>query len=193
MKKITSFVLALVLMLSAIGCGAHTHDFVLSESESTPVGCFTDGLEVKICACGERTEQVVKSTGHVFVLSEEESKAAKCEKDGLEVKICSCGERTEEVLPATGHDMKVTSEIKAGCGNPGSIDYKCTNCGKMQYNNIDPLGHNIEETPSEPSRVKRCLNEGCTECEWAEGNNKHKDALTFKFTKVEEAALDAKY
>ncbi len=192
MKKITSFVLALVLMLSAIGCGAHTHDFVLSESKSTPVGCFTDGLEVKICACGERTEQVIKSTGHVFVLSEEESKPVKCEKDGLEVKICSCGERTEQVLAATGHDMKVTSEIKAGCGNPGSIDYKCSICNKKEYQFLPATGHAYAD-PTEPSRVIPCTNVGCKDCAWTEPNNKYEEVLTFHFTKEDEAAIDAKY
>jgi hypothetical protein len=37
------------------------------------------------------------------------------------------------------------------------------------------------------------LNEGCPECYWAEDNGKHTEALTFNFTKDDEAAIDAKY
>lgn len=135
------------------------------------------------------------SCGHVheFVLSESESVRVGCLTDGLEVKICSCGERLEEVIKATGHDMQVTLEAKPGCTTSGSVDYRCANCGRMQYTNVDPLGHNYEETPSEPSRVARCLNENCTSCKWGEPNNKNKEALTFHFTKEDEAAIDAKY
>lgn len=130
---------------------------------------------------------------HEFVLSETDSKPAKCLEDGVEVKVCSCGEKQEQVLPATGHDMKVTMESKPTCTGNGSTDYRCSKCGKMEYNNVEALGHNYEESASEPSRVKRCLNEGCTSCAWGESNGTHKETLTFNFTKEDEAALDAKY
>ena len=153
MKKIIAIMLACVILLSAAGC-SHTHKFELSESESTPVGCLTEGIEVK---------------------------------------ICSCGERQETKIEATGHDMMIVMDVKPGCTRPGSTDYKCSNCGKVEYNNVDPLGHSYEEKPSEPSRVIRCTNEGCLSCFWGESNNKHKEALTFNFTKEDEAAIDAKY
>lgn len=130
---------------------------------------------------------------HEFVLSEADSKAATCVAEGIEVKLCSCGEKQEQTFPATGHDMKLSMESKPSCTETGSTDYKCTKCGKMEYNNIEALGHNIEETPSEPSRLRRCLNEGCTVCTWNEPGDKHKETLTFHFTKEDEAAIDAKY
>ena len=130
---------------------------------------------------------------HEFVYSETDSKRVTCTEDGVEVKVCSCGEKQETVIPATGHDMKLATESKPTCTGEGSTDYKCINCGKMEYNNVEALGHKYEETPSEPSRVRRCLNEGCTSCAWTESNGKHKDALTFKFTKDDETALDTKY
>ncbi|MBQ2252099.1 MAG: hypothetical protein II329_03935, partial [Clostridia bacterium] len=34
---------------------------------------------------------------------------------------------------------------------------------------------------------------GCISCRWGESNGKHKEALTFNFTKEDEAAIDAKY
>ncbi|MBE6661410.1 MAG: hypothetical protein E7605_08435 [Ruminococcaceae bacterium] len=130
---------------------------------------------------------------HEFVLSESESTPATCVAAGVEVKVCSCGERQETQIEPTGHDMQVTMEIKPSCTRPGSTDYKCVNCGKMEYTNIEPTGHAYEEAPSEPSRVIRCTNEGCVSCQWGEANNKHKEALTFNFTKEDEAAIDAKY
>ena len=153
MKKIMSLILLLALMISAASCG-HTHKFEISEAESIPASCLTDGLEVK---------------------------------------VCSCGEKQETVLKATGHDMVLIMETKPACTRPGAADYKCNNCGELKYTNIDPLGHNYEEAPSEPSRVIRCTNEGCISCRWGEPNNKHKEALTFNFTKEDEAAIDAKY
>ena len=157
MKKTISLLLVFVLLASMVssfaGCG-HTHEFVLSETESKPLTC---------------------------------------EEDGLEVKICSCGERQETVLTATGHDMRVAVTAEPSCTETGAIDYRCSKCGKMKYTNVDATGHNYEENPSEPSRVIRCLNENCTSCKWGESNGKHTEALTFNFTKEDEAAIDAKY
>lgn len=130
---------------------------------------------------------------HEFVLSDTESTSVTCTTDGVEVKVCSCGERQETPVEATGHDMKVTMEIEPSCTRPGSTDYKCSKCGKMEFSNVEALGHNYEDAPSEPSRVIRCTNEGCISCVWGESNNKHKEALTFCFTKDDEAEIDAKY
>ena len=130
---------------------------------------------------------------HEFVLSETESTFATCLAGGVEVSVCSCGEKQERQVEALGHDMKVVMEVKPSCTRPGSTDYKCSNCGKMEYNNVEALGHSYEEAPSEPSRVIRCTNEGCLSCLWGEPNNKHKETLTFNFTKEDEAAIDAKY
>lgn len=157
MKKILSLLLVFVMLLAiasaTVGC-SHEHEFVLSEADSKPVSCT---------------------------------------EDGIEVKVCSCGEKQEQVIPKTGHDLSLVMESKPTCTGTGSADYRCSNCGQMQYNNIEALGHNYEETPTEPSRAKRCLNEGCTSCVWNESGDKHKEVLTFKFTKEDEAAIDAKY
>ena len=130
---------------------------------------------------------------HKFVLSEADSKLVSCTEDGIEVKVCSCGAKQEQVIPMTGHDWKLAMESKPTCTGTGMADYKCTKCGKMKYTNIEALGHAYEETASEPSRVRRCLNEGCTSCVWGESGDKHKEVLTFSFTKEDEAAIDAKF
>lgn len=134
-----------------------------------------------------------KSHVHEFVLSEADSKPASCTAAGLEVKVCSCGEKQETPIEATGHNFQVVLDTPPTCTGKGSIDSKCANCGRMQYTNVDATGHNFEEVSSEPSRVRRCLNEGCTECAWGEYESKYTDELTFKFTEEDEAAIEAKY
>ena len=134
-----------------------------------------------------------KSHVHEFVLSEADSKPVTCTAAGLEVKVCSCGEKQETPIEATGHNFQVVLDTPPSCTGKGSIDSKCANCGRMQYTNVDATGHNFEETSSEPSRVRRCLNAGCTECAWGEYEGKYTDELTFKFTEEDEAALEAKY
>ncbi len=173
MKKLLVALLTLLLVFSLAGC-----DLLPEEVKGT-----VDNIINSIM--GEHV--------HNFVLSESDSKEVTCLEDGLEVKICSCGEREENVVPALGHDMQVTIEIKATCIKDGSVDYMCFNCGEVKYEKIMALGHNMEEKPSEPSRVMRCLNEGCTVCLWGEPGTKHEEALTFNFDAEDEAAINAKY
>lgn len=137
--------------------------------------------------CGE-VEHV-----HNFEVSEADSTAATCLEGGLEVRVCSCGEKLESDLEALGHDMTVAMEVKPKCTSTGSVDYRCSRCGKLEFTNVEALGHAYEESPSEPSRVIRCTNEGCTSCLWGESSGKNAEALTFNFTKEDEAAIDAKY
>ncbi len=148
-----------------------------------------------LASCNNGNNEQPSETPHVheFVLSEADSTPAGCLTEGIEVKVCSCGEKQETPVEALGHNMKVTMEIKPNCTRPGSIDYKCTKCGKIEFTNVQALGHNYEDAPSEPSRVIRCTNEGCVSCKWGESNNKHKETLTFSFTKEDEAEIDAKY
>ena len=164
MKKIIALLLAVVLSLSFVGC-----NFINPTPEQTTVHT------------------------HEFVLSETDSKAATCTEAGVEVKVCSCGEKQETVLEATDHDMRVSMEIAPSCTKTGSVDYRCSKCGKMKYTNVDATGHTYEESSSEPSRAMRCLNGNCNSCKWGESNGTHTEALTFKFGEEEKAALDAKY
>ena len=165
MKKLLTSLLALVMVLSMVSCdintvisqipflGPHEHNFVLSETDSTP---------------------------------------ATCEKDGVEVMVCSCGEKQETATEAFGHTLKAAA-FTPSCTEPTTKTETCTRCGKKVRTKIDPIGHNYEETPTEPSRVARCLNENCGSCIWVESEGKYTETLTFSFTKEDEATLDAMY
>ena len=80
MKKIIALLLVFVFLFTAVSCDfnpepqettAHVHEFVLSEEESKAVTCTVDGLEVKVCSCGERQETPIEATGHNMVLAAE--------------------------------------------------------------------------------------------------------------------------
>ena len=130
---------------------------------------------------------------HEFVLDKNASTVT-CTKDGNEVYVCSCGEKDERPTVAYGHDFQVLRHTDPTCTSAGTTDYRCTKCGRNSYENLVPTGHNYEESPSEPSRVIQCLNDGCVSAQWATvSNGKHDEALTFSFTKEDEAELDAKY
>ena len=164
MKKIIALLLVFVFLFTAVSCN--------------------------------KTPEPEETTAHVheFVLSEADSKAATCTVAGLEVKICACGEKQENVIdPVGSHDMRLVMEGTPSCTDSATTMHKCARCGKVTKTTIEATGHNYEESASEPSRVIRCLNEGCTACKFGKSNGTHAEALTFNFTKEDEAAIDAKY
>ena len=165
MKKLLSLLLAIVMVLSMVSCDINT---VLSQIP------FFGPHE------------------HNFVLSEADSTPATCENGGVDVMVCSCGEKQETVTEALGHSMKA-SAFTPSCTEPTSKTETCARCGKKVRTKVEATGHNYEEAPSEPSRLARCLNEGCSSCIWVESEGKYTETLTFSFTKEDEAALDAKY
>ena len=129
---------------------------------------------------------------HNFVLSETESTPATCEKGGVDVMVCSCGEKQETVTEATGHSMKA-SAFTPSCTEPTSKTETCTRCGKKVRTKVEATGHNYEEAPSEPSRLTRCLNEGCGSCIWVDSEGKYTETLTFSFTSADEAKIEQMY
>ncbi len=177
MKKIIALLLVFVFLFSMVSCNLLPFIKEIKPAETTPEVTTPDAT----------TEHV-----HNFVLSEADSTPAKCETAGLEVSICSCGAKEEKTVEALGHNMKVQMENKPSCTETGTTVYKCSKCTKREYVTTDALNHNYDTT-TEPSRLVRCLNEGCPSCYWAESNGKHTEALTFNFTKDDEAAIDAKY
>lgn len=169
MKKLLTALLAIVMVLSMVSCDISTYISQLPFIQN------------------QNQEHV-----HNFVISETESTAATCEEGGISVKVCSCGEKQEEAVEALGHDMRAKNFVPS-CTEASTKTESCTRCGKKVRTKVDPIGHNYEETPSEPSRLARCLNEGCSSCTWVEYEGKYDEVLTFSFTKEDEAALDAMY
>ena len=171
MKKIIALLLVCAFLFSMVSCSLLPGN---TPAETTP----------EVTTPGEHV--------HNFVLSEKDSTAATCLTAGLEVSICSCGEKEEKEVEALGHTMKVQMENKPSCTETGTTVLICSVCRQREYVTTEATGHNYDTT-IEPSRLVRCLNENCPECYWREDNGTHTEALTFSFTKEDEAAIDAKY
>ena len=174
MKKIIALLLVFAFMLSMASCNFGPFAQGTTPAETTP----------EVTTPGEHV--------HEFVVSEADSTPAKCLTAGIEVSICSCGAKEEKEVEALGHTMKVQMETKPSCTDTGTTVLKCSKCGTREYVTSDAIGHNYS-TDIEASRMVRCLNENCPECYWREDNGTHTEALTFSFTKEDEAAIDAKY
>lgn len=125
MKKLLSVIFVLALVVSLASCamlpesfvdtlnglkdqifGAeHVHEFVYSESESVPAACLVEGLEVKICSCGERQETVLEAKEHNMELSKETE--PNCVRAGSIEYTCSeCGKKTKESVLPLGHNYE---------------------------------------------------------------------------------------
>ena len=107
MKRILALMLVGILLLSAVSCNteeppAHVHDFVLSETDSTPAQCLLGGVEVKVCACGERQETPLEALGHNMQVTMEVKPA--CTRPGsVDYKCLNCGKREYSNIEALGH------------------------------------------------------------------------------------------
>ena len=201
MKKIIALLLACVMLFSMASCNlipsgnANQTTAAETTAATTPAETTPAATTPAETTPAETTpaETTTEEHIHEYVISEKESKKAKCTTDGLDVGICSCGAREERVVEALGHNMKVQSERKPSCTESGTTIYKCSRCTTREYVTADALGHNYEEA-TDPSRVIRCLNEGCTSCQWpTTSNGTHTEALTFNFTAEDEAEIETMY
>ena len=150
MKKIIALLLVAVVLFSMVSCNfapinntqattpaettpevttpenttEHTHNFVLSEEDSTPATCLEGGVEVSICSCGEREEKAVEALGHNMKVQMENKPS--CTEGGTTVLKCSkCGKREYVNVDALGHNYEEDVEASRvhRCLNEG-----CTSC-----------------------------------------------------------------
>ena len=103
---------------------AHTHNFVVSEKESKAAKCTTEGLEVKLCACGAREETTLEALGHNMRVQMETKPS--CTDTGTTIYKCSrCSNREYVTTDATGHNYDTTTEPSrlVRC-----LNENCTDC-----------------------------------------------------------------
>ena len=72
MKKISSLLLAMVMVVSLTSCtpptgadsstGPHVHEFVVTKTQKAY--CSKDGYKKLKCSCGETKEEVIEKLGH---------------------------------------------------------------------------------------------------------------------------------
>lgn len=106
--------------------------------------CTEEGLEERVCKCGEKETQAILATGHTFgkwtVLKE-----ATCSNKGKQERVCKCGEKETKEIPLTTHKWE-----KATCKKPKT----CKVCGKTEG---QPSAHDWKEaTCGAPKTCKVC-------------------------------------
>ena len=115
----------------------HTHEFVLSEADSTSADCLNAGLEVMICACGERQETTLEALGHEMRVTMEVKPT--CTATGSVDYVCSkCGKREFTNVTELGHNFPEVSFEPSRvipCSNEN-----CTECLWGESNGIQCRG-----------------------------------------------------
>ncbi len=133
-RKLICLVL-LILILSLVGCGnihigGHNYGEWQVVNEAT---CTEDGLQERVCSCGDKETEAIPALGHEIVAME--GKAATCTKDGAaEGSRCSrCKQvlQEQQVIPA-GHTEVVIPGIAPTCTRAGKEDGSfCSVCGEI--------------------------------------------------------------
>ena len=125
---------------------AHVHAFG-QWTIVTEATCTENGLQERVCECGEKESEVVPAKGHTFgewtVVT-----APTCGTTGEKQKECDvCHHIETEVIPATGEHtygewIVVTA---ATCEEKGQKKRTCDSCGEEEFLSIDALGHDYDE------------------------------------------------
>lgn len=128
----------------------HTHAFG-AWTTAQAATCTEDGLQERICACGEKETQKLDALGHTEVI--DAAVTPTCTTDGkTEGSHCSvCSEvlAPQEIVPATHDWMQVALLESATCFTYGEERRSCRACGVVENAPVEPLEHNFvkdEET-----------------------------------------------
>ncbi len=152
MKRILSFILVLVCLLSLAACGTkHEHDFVLSESDSKAATCTKDGVEVKICSCGERQETVIPALGHDQQIFRE-SKPSCTSTGSIGYRCDRCNEMTTEKIDATGHNFEENSSEPSRAKR--CLNENCTYCTWGEPNNKNKEALTFKFTKEDEDKIE---------------------------------------
>ena len=143
MKKISLFFMALVLMLTLVGCG-HKHAYQEKVVEAT---CIEEGYTEYTCECGDTyQDNKVAAKGHSYgewtVVKE-----ATEEEEGSKEKVCSvCNDKVTETIAKLEHTHKYSEEkVEATCTEAGYTVFTCA-CGhSYQGDNVAAKGHSFGE------------------------------------------------
>ena len=119
----------------------HVHEFS-GWTLVTPVTCESEGVEQRICACGESEERTIAAIGHNYI--DHPGQPATCTDAGWEeYRTCSrCDYSDYEEVAALGHSYVYNAGKAATCTEIGWEPYRtCTRCGVSTYRTIAALGH----------------------------------------------------
>ena len=136
----------------------------------TEATCTENGLQERVCECGEKESEVVEAKGHTF--GEWTTTVEPTCADGERQRVCSdCGYVEKEVIEAVSEHTfgEWTVETSATCTEAGRETRVCGVCGEEEFRSIDALGHDYDEgqvtteaTCTEDGvKTFTCQREGC--------------------------------
>ena len=124
---------------------AHVHAFG-QWTVVTEATCTENGLQERVCECGEKESEVVEAKGHTF--GEWTTTVEPTCADGEKKRVCSdCGHVEKEVIEAVSEHTfgEWTVETSATCTEKGQEKRTCDSCGEEEFRSIDALGHDYDE------------------------------------------------
>lgn len=138
------------------------HSFT-SWTEDTPATCIAKGKEVRTCSsCGltEYQDIPIKDHNIVEIPAVESTCTTKGHTAGTQCDYCKKVFIETEELPLASHDYgEWEEETPATCITLGKEIRTCNDCGAVDYQDIEILGHDIVETEAVAST---CTEKGHT-------------------------------
>ena len=131
--------LALLLTAFAVSCSHKDHSFGKWETVSA-ASCTEDGLEKRVCECGEEEARVIEKLEHTYTARDEVTDPT-CTEQGYTTHFCACGESiTDSYTSKISHSYgEWTVTTAATCTDKGEEQRKCE-CGDTEVREIEATG-----------------------------------------------------
>ena len=172
-RKTALIILACVFLLSTTGAvysklAPHDHEYG-EWTVITQPNCTDDGLQERVCVCGEKETEVIPKLGHNYVAT---PTSATCTEQGFTTYNCSvCGDSyIGDYVAAAGHNIVTLEGVPATCTTEGKTEGKyCSVCNEviLAQTVIPALGHAFDNDAD-----KEC-NNGCGLVRAVTINGKH--------------------
>ncbi|MBQ2894178.1 MAG: hypothetical protein IJE92_01520, partial [Clostridia bacterium] len=172
-RKTALIILACIFLLSTTGAvysklAPHDHEYGAWTVITQP-NCTDDGLQERVCVCGEKETEVIPKLGHNYVAT---PTSATCTEQGFTTYNCSvCGDSyIGDYVAAAGHNIVTLEGVPATCTTEGKTEGKyCSVCNEviLAQTVIPALGHAFDNDAD-----KEC-NNGCGLVRAVTINGKH--------------------
>ena len=134
-RKTALIILACVFLLSTTGAvysklAPHDHEYGAWTVITQP-NCTDDGLQERVCVCGEKETEVIPKLGHNYVAT---PTSATCTEQGFTTYNCSvCGDSyIGDYVTAVGHNIVTLEGVPATCTTEGKTEGKyCSVCNEV--------------------------------------------------------------
>ena len=180
----------IIIFISIALSGCQKHEHVYGEwvvtSDAT---CTAEGVETRMCECGDAETRPIKATGHSYG-SWEITTAATCTEEGVEMRTCECGDAETRPI-AAGHSFgEWVVTIAATCTKEG-IEARTCSCGEKETQLIPTVEHTYGnwKTTQGPTCTKTGVKtRSCTICKTAQTQTLPKTSHRYNSGKVTTAA-----